>query len=177
VQRPTLVMAPNKTLRRAAGQRVPRAAAEQRGRVLRLLLRLLPARGVRPADGHLHREGLLDQRGGRAAAPLGDASRCSPAATSSSSRPSPASTASARRRSTSTAGPLQVGQEIERDQLLRTLRHEQYTRNDLPSPAARSGSAATRSRSSRSTRSSPSGSRCSATRSSGSTTCTRSPAR
>src|SRR3712207_7328209 len=43
------------------------AAAEQRGRVLRLLLRLLPARGLRPADGHLHREGLLDQRGGRAA--------------------------------------------------------------------------------------------------------------
>ena len=36
-----------------------------------------------------------------------------------------------------------------------------------PSPAARSGCAATRSRSSRSTRSSPSGSRCSATRSSG----------
>ena len=41
-----------------AGQRVPRAAAQQRGRVLRLLLRLLPARGLRPADGHLHREGL-----------------------------------------------------------------------------------------------------------------------
>ena len=42
-----------------------------------------------------------------------------------------------------------------------------------PSPAARSACGATRSRSSRSTRSSPSGSRCSATRSSGSTTCTR----
>ncbi len=57
---------------RPAGQRVPRAAAEQRGRVLRLVLRLLPARGVRPSVGHLHREGLLDQRGGRAAAALGD---------------------------------------------------------------------------------------------------------
>ncbi len=57
---------------RPARQRVPRAAAEQRGRVLRLVLRLLPARGVRPADRHLHREGLLDQRRGRAAAALGD---------------------------------------------------------------------------------------------------------
>ena len=30
----------------------------RRGRVLRVLLRLLPARGLHPADGHLHREGL-----------------------------------------------------------------------------------------------------------------------
>ncbi|CAM5304038.1 UvrABC system protein B [Streptomyces hirsutus] len=72
LQRPTLVMAPNKTLAAQTGQRVPRAAPEQRGRILRLVLRLLPARGVRPAVGHLHREGLLGQRGGRAAAPLRD---------------------------------------------------------------------------------------------------------
>jgi superfamily II DNA or RNA helicase len=52
VQRPVLVLQPNKTL-----------AAQ---------LRLLPARGVRPPDRHLHREGLLDQRGGGAAAALGD---------------------------------------------------------------------------------------------------------
>ena len=58
--------------RRPAGQRVPRAAAQQRRRVLRLLLRLLPARGVRPADGHVHREGLVGQRRGGAAAALGD---------------------------------------------------------------------------------------------------------
>ena len=37
----------------------------QRGRVLRLVLRLLPARGVRPFERHLHREGDLDQRGDR----------------------------------------------------------------------------------------------------------------
>ena len=65
--------------RRPAGQRVPRAAAQQRGRVLRLLLRLLPARGLRPADRHLHREGLLDQRRGRAAAALGDQLAADPA--------------------------------------------------------------------------------------------------
>jgi superfamily II DNA or RNA helicase len=65
VQRPTLVLAPNKTL-----------AAQLANEFRELLphnavvLRLLPARGVHPADGHLHREGLLDQRGGRAAAPL-----------------------------------------------------------------------------------------------------------
>ena len=40
----------------------------QRGRVLRHLLRLLPARGLRPADRHLHREGDLDQRRDRQAA-------------------------------------------------------------------------------------------------------------
>ena len=84
-------------------QRAARAAAPQRGRVLRLLLRLLPTRGVRPADRHLHREGLLGQRGGRAAAALAPPGRCSPGATSSSSPACRASTASARRRSTSTA--------------------------------------------------------------------------
>ena len=56
---------------RPAGQRAARDAAEQRRRVLRQLLRLLPARGLRPADRHLHREGLLGQRRGRAAAALG----------------------------------------------------------------------------------------------------------
>ena len=44
----------------------------RRRRVLRLLLRLLPARGVRPADGHLHREGHLDQQRCRAVASLRD---------------------------------------------------------------------------------------------------------
>ena len=58
--------------RRPVRQRAARDDAEERGGVLRLLLRLLPARGVRPADRHLHREGLLDQRRGRAAAALGD---------------------------------------------------------------------------------------------------------
>ncbi len=57
--------------RRPVRQRAAAAVPQQRDRVLRLLLRLLPARGLRPADRHLHREGLLDQRGGRAAAPLG----------------------------------------------------------------------------------------------------------
>ena len=56
----------------AVRQRAATALPEQRDRILRLLLRLLPARGLRPPDRHLHREGLLDQRGGRAAAALRD---------------------------------------------------------------------------------------------------------
>ena len=57
---------------RPVRQRAAPAVPRQRGRILRQLLRLLPARGLRPADRHLHREGLLHQRGGRAAAALGD---------------------------------------------------------------------------------------------------------
>ncbi len=56
----------------AALQRVPDLLPGQRGRVLRLLLRLLPARGLRPEPRPLHREGLGDQPGGRPAAPRGD---------------------------------------------------------------------------------------------------------
>ena len=56
----------------AALQRVPRVLPRQLGRVLRLLLRLLPARGLRPGPGPLHREGLLDQRRDRPPAPRGD---------------------------------------------------------------------------------------------------------
>ena len=71
VQRPTLVMAPEQVAGRPAGERVPRVLPGQRGRVLRQLLRLLPARGVRPADRHVHREGQLGERGDRAVAALG----------------------------------------------------------------------------------------------------------
>ena len=63
----------------AVRQRAAPAVPGQRRRVLRLLLRLLPARGLRPPDRHLHREGLLDQRGGRAAAALGDQLAAHPA--------------------------------------------------------------------------------------------------
>ena len=42
---------------------------QEPGRVLRLLLRLLPARGLPAHDRHLHREGLVHQRRDRPAAP------------------------------------------------------------------------------------------------------------
>ena len=53
---------------RPALQRVPRLLPGQRRGVLRQLLRLLPARGLPAAQRHLHREGLLPQRGDRQAA-------------------------------------------------------------------------------------------------------------
>ena len=59
--------------RRAALWRVQELLSRQRGRVFRLLLRLLPARGLRPAHRHLYREGILDQRADRPHAPFGDA--------------------------------------------------------------------------------------------------------
>ena len=57
--------------RRAALRRVQELLPRQRGRVFRLLLRLLPARGLRAALGHLHREGKLGERGDRPDAPFG----------------------------------------------------------------------------------------------------------
>ena len=64
---------PEQDARRAALRRVQVVLPGERGRVFRLLLRLLPARGLRAADRHLHREGIVDQRADRPHAPLGDA--------------------------------------------------------------------------------------------------------
>ena len=58
---------------RAALWRVQELLPRQRGRVFRLLLRLLPARSLRPAHRHLYREGIRHQRADRPHAPLGDA--------------------------------------------------------------------------------------------------------
>ena len=57
----------------AALRRVQELLPRQRGRVFRLVLRLLPAGSLHPAHRHLHREGFLDQRADRPHAPLGDA--------------------------------------------------------------------------------------------------------
>ena len=62
---------PQQEPRRPARPGDARVLPEQPGRVLRQLLRLLPARGVHPVERHLHREGLVDQRRDRPAAPLG----------------------------------------------------------------------------------------------------------
>ena len=59
--------------RRPALRRVQVVLPGERGRVFRLLLRLLPARGLRAADRHLYREGILHQRADRPHAPFGDA--------------------------------------------------------------------------------------------------------
>ena len=50
-------------------RRVQELLPRQRGRVLRLLLRLLPARSLRAAHRHLHREGIVGERADRPHAP------------------------------------------------------------------------------------------------------------
>ena len=66
------MIAHNKTLAAQLCNEFRTYFPRQRGRVLRLLLRLLPARGLRPEQGPLHREGLGDQPGDRPAAPRRD---------------------------------------------------------------------------------------------------------
>ena len=72
IGRPALDHRAQQDARRAALQRVPRVLPLERRRVLRLVLRLLPARGVRAAGRSLHREGLVAERRHRPASPLGD---------------------------------------------------------------------------------------------------------
>ncbi len=64
---------PQQDPRRPALSGVPPLLPRQRRRVLRQLLRLLPARGLRSDDRLLHREGSDDQRRDRPHAALGDA--------------------------------------------------------------------------------------------------------
>ena len=84
--------------RRAALRRVQELLPGQRGRVLRLLLRLLPARSLRAAHRHLHREGIVDQRADRPHAPRRHARAARARRRASSSPRCRASTASARSR-------------------------------------------------------------------------------
>ena len=63
---------PQQDARCPALRRDARALPRERGRVLRQLLRLLPARGVHPVDRHVHRQGRDHQRPDRPDAPLGD---------------------------------------------------------------------------------------------------------
>ena len=55
----------NKTLAAQLYGELRELLPAQRGRVLHLVLRLLPAGSVRPHDRHVHREGRVDQRGHR----------------------------------------------------------------------------------------------------------------
>ena len=55
----------------AAGQRAEGVLSRQRRGVLRVVLRLLPTRGVRALVGHVHREGRVHQRRGGETASCG----------------------------------------------------------------------------------------------------------
>ena len=179
VQRPTLVMAPNKTLAAQLANEFRELLPNNAVEYFVSLLRLLPARGLRPADGHLHREGLLDQRRGRAAAALRDQLAAHPPRRHRGRRRCPASTAWAPRRSTSTGwSRLRVGDGDRPRRAAAPVRPDAvHPQRPGVHPRHVPGPRRHASRSSRSTRSSPSASSSSATRSSGSTRCTRSPAR
>ena len=88
--------------RRPAVRRVPRVLPGQRGRVLRQLLRLLPARGLHPVDRHLHREGRARSTTRSTGCGTRRRQRCCAPRRRSSSPASAASTASARPRTTTT---------------------------------------------------------------------------
>ena len=120
LQRPTPDYRAQQDARCAAMRRIPRTHAGQRRELLRELLRLLPARGIHPADRHLYRKDSnisddVERLRHQATANLltrRDCVGCAP--------PSPASTAWARRKNTPVAcSSLKVGQEINRDDLLR----------------------------------------------------------
>ena len=71
VQKPTLVMAPNKTLAAQLASELKEFFPNNSVVYFVSLLRLLPARGLRALVRHVHREGRLHQRGGGEAAPRG----------------------------------------------------------------------------------------------------------
>ncbi len=161
---------------RAALLRVPRVLPGQRGRVLRLVLRLLPARGVPAALGHVHREGLVTQRRDRQAAPRGNAGAVRAprhdhrrAASRASTVSAPRSITARRSRGCESAAAIAAtvfSASWSISSTSATTRH---------SPARGSACAATRSSSSRRTTTTSCASSSSATRSRRSPRSTRSP--
>ena len=65
LNRPALVLAHNKTLAAQLYHEFKSFFPAERGRVFRLLLRLLPARGLHSGEQRLHREGSDRQRRAR----------------------------------------------------------------------------------------------------------------
>ena len=73
VQKPTLILAPNKTLAAQLYGEMKSFFPDNAVEYFVQLLRLLPAGGLRPAHRHLHRERRADQRADRPHAPRRDA--------------------------------------------------------------------------------------------------------
>ena len=154
--------------RRPALQGVQGVLPAQRRPLLRQLLRLLPARSLHPAARHLHREGRLDQREHRPPAP-GRHQRPGQPRGRDHRRQRLVHLRPGLARATTSAMMVRLaeGETVDRDELLlqagrhpvRAQRHRLRARQ-VPRPRRRA------SRSGRPTRSSPSASSCSATRSS-----------
>ena len=133
LQRPTLVMAPNKTLAAQLANEFRELLPNNAVEYFVSLLRLLPARGVHPADGHLHREGLARSTRRSSGCGTRRPTACSPGATSSSSRS--VSCIYGLGHAAGVRRPHGAGcrsaTTVERDKLLRRFVDIQYTRNDL----------------------------------------------
>ena len=132
LQRPTLVMAPNKTLAAQLANEFRELLPNNAVEYFVSYYDYYQPEAYIAADRHLHREGLLDQRRGRAAAALARPTRlltrrdvivvASVSCIYGLGTPQEYVDRMVR---------LQVGDEIERDELLRRFVQMQYTRNDL----------------------------------------------
>ena len=132
VQRPTLVLAHNKTLAAQLygefREFFPHNAVEY---FVSYYDYYQPEAYV-PSSRHVHREGLLDQRAHRADAPVGHQGAARAAGLRSSSRRCPRSTAWAIRARTSRwFCTSSRGDKMDQRKLLRRLADMQYTRNEL----------------------------------------------
>jgi dephospho-CoA kinase len=153
VQRPTLVLAPNKTLAAQLANEFREFFPNNAVEYFVSYYDYYQPEAYMAADRHLHREGLVDQRRGRAAAALGHLGAAHPARRHRRGlgvvHLRPRHPAGVRDRMV----PAQVGEEIDRDGCCEARRHAVHPQRHEPSPAAPSGCAATPSRSSRPTRS------------------------
>ena len=132
VQRPTLIMAHNKTLAAQLYGEFKELFPENAVEYFVSYYDYYQPEAYVPSHRHVHREGLAHQRGDRSHAPRGDALGARRGATSSSSRRCRASTASAIPTTIAASSSISTsGQELRRDALLRRLVDMQYERNDV----------------------------------------------
>ena len=80
-QRPTLILAPNKWLAAQLAQEMREFFPNNRVEYFVSYYDYYQPEAYIAVERHVHREGLVDQRRDRPAAPLGHGRRCSPAAT------------------------------------------------------------------------------------------------
>ncbi len=122
VQRPTLVLAPNKTLAAQLYGEFKEFFPHNAVEYFVSYYDYYQPEAYVPSHRHLHREGFLDQRAHRADAPVGDQGAARAHATRSSSPRCRASTASASRRTTSRMVlHLVRGDRIDQRELMRRL--------------------------------------------------------
>ena len=131
-QKPTLVLAPNKTLAAQLYGEMRELFPENAVEYFVSYYDYYQPEAYVPVERHVHREGRDHQRRDRPHAPLGDARAPLAAGRDHRRLACPASTASARAESYhGLLVKLEKGEELRRDELLRKLVDIQYERNDV----------------------------------------------